>query len=185
MTNITKASAANTVNVLIRDKCNAGITWGTNNYPANAEPSWFAGPNTGINNTLTEAADTFNGAVTGKSLTDIINYFTGFFAAIRLMRIVIYYNTNGKLSAIYDGTTVANINPSVVSGAMAAGVGDAAPPMLTAGTIVDLSDFEGYCDRMYAKYASKCRAGSAPVTITKTVCHSSCHSSCHTSRGRR
>ncbi|MCY1272365.1 hypothetical protein D9M68_17620 [compost metagenome] len=177
MTEIIRRSrmAAN-ANTLIANPCKAGISWGTNNYPANSDPAWFAGTNAGPDASYT-AAQFEAGNPNAQQAIDVLKYVANFFGSIRTTRIVIYrshYSVGQTL--VSDQTAVAWINyPIAFSNNVAMGFAD--------GNDMDLDVFNNACNALYNTYYANCRAQVA--TLTRTICHTSCHSSCHSNRGRR
>lgn len=204
MANLTKQSACDIVNSIIRDGCNSGISWGTNNYPADRAPntplvnnsSWFAGPTTGQPHSLNVNEMTFAGGVNAQSLLDTIHYFIGPFAAIRKARIFIGHKANrtggysggwttfGPLvtETLFDQTAVGNFNAAVTgyTGGITAGV----TPTLSPATTVTEAGLRAYCTKMLAQYNALCRDAAA-IQLSIVGCHSSCHRSCYASRSRR
>lgn len=178
---LTRNRLAVAANSRIRDRCNSGISWGSNNYPANSLPGWFGGSSSGLNASL--SAGSFQAGEPDAAQTAArLRSFANQFAAIRLMRIVIYRSksgySNNTADVIYDGTAVAHSAYSV--GAFANTV---AMSKLHAGVELDITDLNSSVDELWNAYVANAR--SSALTRTNTVCHSSCHSSCHASRGRR
>jgi len=175
---ITRNRLAVQANSRIRDRCNSGISWGTNSYPANSLSWWFGGTTAGRGESLSR--DSFNAGDTDASqVVERLRSFANIFAAIRRTRIVIY-RTHHQLGSevIYDGTAVAHTAYSV--GAFANGVPVSA---VRNGVTMDLGMLNDSIDELYSAYVSNCR--NTTLDLTNTVCHSSCHSNCHTARGRR
>lgn len=177
MANAAKTDVVNSANVLIRNQCNAGISWGSNNYPSGSLAGWFAGTTAGNQALFDLNNPAFQQQPTGRAMTNALNAFVGNFAYIRLMRIVIYYNNNGSLQVRYDGTAVAHSTEPV--GGLTADL----PPTINTGDLLSLGQVNDYCQRLFNRYNSAAR-GSA-ILRTNTLCHTSCHSNCHGSRGRR
>jgi hypothetical protein len=183
MANLAKADVAYYANVLIRNNANAGISWGTNNYPAGALPEWFGGTTAGRGE-IFGAGDLAN-PPTGRQVSSALNNFAAMFAAIRALRIVIYYRKTGSKNTTagdytyvaYDGTAIAHTAWAV------GGVGNDVPPVLTRGVPARAGDVWSYCDRLWQRYNQLCRATA--MTAYNTICHTSCHGACHGSRGRR
>lgn len=175
---LTRNRVAAEGNARIRNRCNSGISWGTNAYPANSNPGWFAGSTAGRGEAL--AAGNFSGGTPSASQAKAtLKWFANIFGAIRLTRILIYrthYQVGSQL--IYDGTAVAHT---------IYGVGDfaAAAPMasLRDDTDMDLGVVQASADELWNYYVAYCR--SSPLTLQNTICHTSCHSNCHCARGRR
>lgn len=175
---ITRNRVAIQANSRIRDRCNSGISWGTDNYPANSLAGWFGGTTAGLGESLSR--DSFNAGDTDASqVVDRLRSFANVFAAIRRTRIVIY-RTHYQLGneVIYDGTAVAHTAYPV--GAFADGVPVSA---VRNGVTMDLGALNESIDELYTAYASNCR--TTTLDLTHTVCHSSCHGNCHCARGRR
>lgn len=175
---ITRNRVAVEANARIRNRCNSGISWGTNNYPAGSNPGWFAGDTNGRGEAL--AAGNFSAGVPGAANAKaVLRWFANIFGGIRAMRILIYrthYQLGNQL--IYDGTAVAH---SIY------GVGDfaSAAPLapLNKNIALDLSDLQASCDELWNYYVAYCR--NSAVTVSNVICHTSCHSNCHCARGRR
>lgn len=175
---ITRNRLAFEANARIRNRCNSGISWGTNNYPAGSNTGWFAGDTNGRGEVLSLGNFTAGqpGVAQAKA---VFRWFANVFGGIRLMRILIYrshYQVGTEL--IYDGTAVAHT---------IYGVGDFAAnaPLstLNPGYELDLSNVSASCDELWNYYYAYCRASA--ITVSNTICHTSCHSNCHCARGRR
>lgn len=174
---ITRNRMAVNANSILKNNMNSGISWGTNNYPANSIPGWFAGTTAGVDFTATVAhfqAGKPSASQTVAVLRNIANVFGG----VRTTRIVIYYNNNGNLQVQYDGTAVANTIYGVGDFASQANLGG-----LGVNTPLSLNMFNAACLALWNVYVANCR--NQVLTLTNTVCHTSCHVSCHSSRGRR
>jgi len=179
---ITRQRLANEGNWRIRDRCNSGISWGTNNYPANSDPGWFGGTTGGFGHTLSRgnfAAGEPNVAQTVAALRAFANNWGG----VRLTRILIYRTKSGYSSGNgdileYDGTAVANT---------AYGVGNfaasAAMSTMRDGVDMDLAGLQTALDDLWNTYVAYARNNTA--TLSRVICHTSCHSNCHCARGRR
>lgn len=175
---ITRNRMAVEANSRIRDRCNSGISWGSNNYPANSLAGWFGGTTAGRSDTLS-AGHFQAGEPDASQAVDRLRSFANGFAAIRRTRIVIYrthYKAGNQV--IYDGTAVAHTAYSV--GAYANGVPVSA---LRAGVEMDINTLRTSIDELYNQYVASAR--NTTLTLTNTICHSSCHSNCHCARGRR
>lgn len=175
---ITRSRLATQGNSRLRDRCNSGISWGSNNMPANALAGWFGGSSSGRNENLSR--DSFSAGDTDASQAVArLRSFANAFAAIRRTRIVIY-RTHYQLGneVIYDDTAIAHTAYS--AGAFANNVPVSA---LRAGVEMDLGTLNASIDELYNAYVAACR--NTTLTLTNTVCHSSCHSNCHCARGRR
>lgn len=185
MADLTRADVIYKANVLIRDRCNSGISWGTNNYPAGSQPSWFGGttagkfPSIGLN----------SGAASSSQIVSTLQGFAGHFASIRRTRIVIYKNMNGYepkrpnvnsthawTSVIYDATAIAHL-ASDAAGATPGNHYVTANNHATGWSIDDL------CNKLYNSYVNNSRYTTA--TLSNNVCHYNCHNNCHDSRHRR
>ena len=199
MSAITKVDAANILNVLMLDRINAGISWGTNAYPAGSDPTWFNLTNAGQverfdPNFFTDGWT----SVSAQNAMNSVSYFISFLCAIRLTRIVIYLSGNGAASpgnsndwtawtrVQSDQTAVATLNAGTVPNVMVKDVGNqqASAPLITPGTPTKYSDYSEFCTRMVNRFLTLTR-NSGAFLLTKTICHSSCHSNCHGSRNRR
>lgn len=185
MANITKGDVYYKANVLIRDKCNSGISWGTNSYPANSLVGWFGGTTAGKTTTPSIAGSEVNAANIVAGLTA----FAAAFSSIRRTRIVIYRSMNGYNPArgnvnswhawtetLYDGTAIANLAYDTTGASPGSHV-------VTAGRVAVLGSVDAVCNNLYNDYVANSR--NVTATLTNTVCHYSCHSNCHDSRGRR
>lgn len=162
----------------IRDRCNSGISWGTNNYPANSLVGWFAGTTAGLPHALS-AANFAAGIPNATQAKAVFRDFANLFGGIRNTRIVIYrshYQLGSQV--IYDGTAIANTNYKVGNFA-------AQSPMasLRDNVEMDLATLNVNLDELWNYYVANCR--SAAQTLTNTICHTSCHGNCHCARGRR
>lgn len=175
---ITRNRLAVEANARIRNRCNSGISWGTNNYPGGSNPGWFAGDTNGRGEAL--GAGNFTAGPPGSAQAKaVLRWFANIFGGIRLMRILIYrshYQLGNQL--IYDGTAVAHTIYGVGDFAAAAPLGT-----LYKGAPLDMSNFQANCDELWNYYNAYCRA--SPVTVSNVICHTSCHSNCHCARGRR
>lgn len=174
---ITRNRLAANANAIMVNNMNSGISWGTNNYPANSNPGWFAGTNGGV--AFAAAAGHFQAGVPSPSQTvAALRAIANNFGGIRTTRIVIYMATDGAATPIYDGTAVANT---------IYGVGDFAAQanlsMVAQNTDMDLNVYNTACNALWSAYVANCR--NQVLTLTNTICHTSCHTSCHSSRGRR
>lgn len=171
---ITRNRLAANFNARIRDRCNSGISWGTNNYPANSIPSWFANTTAGLAHTL--SAGSFNsGAANAQQAKDVFRYVANFFGGIRLVRIQITLSGQGVIA---DDTAVANTVYDV--GDFASG---APMAQLANGIDMDLNSLNANLDELYNRYVAFAR--SNPLLLANTICHVSCHTNCHCARGRR
>lgn len=173
---ITRNRLAANANSLITNRCKAGISWGTNNYPANSDPAWFAGTNAGPDAAF--GGYQFSaGVANAQQAIDVLKYVSNLFASVRTTRIVIYMShfSLGQ-TVVSDNTAVAWINAPA---AFSNNVG----MWFASGYDMDLNAFNNSCEAIYSAYLSTCRYQTA--TYTRTICHTSCHSSCHSSRGRR
>lgn len=183
MANVTKASVLERANAWLAGNGNAGISWGTNNYPAGALAGWFGGTTGGV---AAMAANSFSdGNANAASLAAALRAFTNTFAAIRLTRIVIYYANNTGEDYVnafntvqYDGTAIAHTAYSV--GNIGAGV---SLPGMVANQNLNYANLEASCSNLWSSYYNNCRTNA--LTLVNTVCHSSCHDNCHCARGRR
>lgn len=175
---ITRNRVAVEANARIRNRCNSGISWGTNNYPGGSNPGWFAGDTNGRAEAL-GAGNFAAGKPAPTQAKAVLRWFANIFGGIRLMRILIYrshYVVGQEL--IYDGTAVAHTIYGVGDFAANAPLGT-----LYHGAPLDLSNVQSSCDELWNYYNAYCRA--SPVTVSNVICHTSCHSNCHCARGRR
>lgn len=183
MTNITKQMVADLANYVIQGNANAGITWGSNNYPSGSLVGWFGGSNAGTG--VLMSTDSFSsGDINAASVAAALRAFTNTFARIRLTRIVIYYSRhtgedykNVYNDVQYDGTAIAFTAYGVGD------VGGASLPGLGAGQAVNYANLTQCCSNLWSNYYAIARTN--PLLLTNTVCHSSCHDNCHCARGRR
>lgn len=176
MTNITKQDACDIVNSVIRDQINAGIGWASDNYPPGSLPSWFGGPRSGLAHSLNVNADTFAGAIDNDSLNDTIRYFIGFFAGIRLVRILTYMQGNGYYSVsnnggwntytplqttngnytaawtgvVHDGDGITFTNSANVP--FVAGVANVLPPEIPQAVSVSKAAISDFCQRLVSRF---------------------------------
>lgn len=175
---LSRARAVGIPTATIKGTANAGISWGTNSYPANSLPGWFAGPTTGVALDLDPNAIPL-GEPNSADLAARMRNYTNAFAAIRLVRIVIYYSHFQQGNIVqYDGTAVANTIYSV---------GDIASSVPMPGLSINAEMLEENIQACSNNLANSylANARSNPLLLTNTVCHTSCHTSCHSSRGRR
>ena len=175
---ITRNRIAVNAHARIRDRCNSGISWGTNNYPANSLVAWFAGTTAGQAHALSAGSFTAGMPNATQAKTALRN-FANLFGGIRSTRILIYrthYTAGNQL--IYDGTAIANTNYKVGDFASSA-------PMTTLRDNVemDLNTLNANLDELWNYYVTRCR--NTTQTLSNTICHTSCHGNCHCARGRR
>lgn len=175
---LTRNRMATQANARIRDRCNSGITWGTNSYPANALVGWFGGTTAGITTSMSRNNFTA-GEPDPAQAAAALRTFANNFARIRRTRIVIY-RTHYQLGSTvdYDGTAVAHTATS--AGAFANNVPVSG---LRPGVEMDINTLNASIDELYNAYVASAR--NTTLTLTNTICHSSCHSNCHSARGRR
>lgn len=176
---IKRSRLAANANALIKNRCNSGISWGTNAYPAYSDPAWFADTTAGVNATF--QTESFEGGDADiNNVINILKYVTGFFSAIRTTRIVIYMShySLGQ-TVVSDQTAVANLIGYASTGNPA---NEIVYP-IGRGSEMDLDQFNAVCDAIWNKYVQMNR--NTVATLTNTICHTSCHTSCHTNRGRR
>ncbi|MNZ21805.1 hypothetical protein D3C78_388860 [compost metagenome] len=176
---ITRNRLAVNANARIRDRCNSGISWGTNNYPAYSNPGWFAGTTGGLGHTL--SAGSFSaGNPSASQAKAVFRYFANLFGGIKWVRILIYrshYSLGSEL--IYDGQAIAN----TIYGS--ADYGSAAPlASLRDDVEMNLDVLNANLDELWNYYVAYCRSGNT-MNLQNTICHTSCHVNCHCSRGRR
>lgn len=173
---LTRNRMAVNANSLIRNRCNAGIGWGTNNYPQYSLPEWFAGTNAGSGAAFS-AGQFAGGNTNAQQAIDVLKYVANLFGGIRTTRIVIYMShySLGQ-TVVSDQTAVAHTIYSVAFS------NNVAMPF-AAGNDMNIDVFNDACNRLYNQYVASAR--NNVVTLTNTICHTSCHTSCHSSRGRR
>ncbi|MNB72853.1 hypothetical protein D3C87_1193800 [compost metagenome] len=175
---ITRNRIAYEANVRIRDRCNSGISWGTNSYPGGSNPGWFAGDTNGRPEALS-AANFVAGVPNASQAKAVLRWFANVFGGIRLTRILIYRSHYVVgLELIYDGTAMANTIYGVGDFAAAAPLGT-----LYGQAPLDMSNIQSNCDELWNYYYAYCRASA--IQVSNTICHTSCHSNCHCARGRR
>lgn len=171
---ITRNRLALNANARIRDRCNSGISWGTNNYPANSLPGWFGGTTAGENNSL--SAGSFPAGTTDvSSVKSVFRSLANAFGNIRLTRIRIHRSGQG---VIYDNTAVANT--AYDYGDFASGAGMA---QINNGTDMNLTALNQALDELWNRYVATARSNA--LLLENTICHVSCHVNCHCARGRR
>ncbi len=184
MTDITRQMVADQANAVIRNNANAGISWGTNSFPAGALAGWFGGTTAGRADAL-GAGNIAAGNLSASNVSAVLRNFTNQFAAIRRTRIVVYYARNwgedyrySALDVQYDGTAIAHTAyPAGSPG------NNASLPGLSAGANASWSNLAAGINNLWAQYNEMCR--NTTLTLTNTICHSSCHDNCHCNRGRR
>lgn len=179
---ITRNRIAMSANSRIRDRCNSGISWGSNYYPANSDPAWFGGPTSGLAVSMTRA-DLNAGEPSASQTITALRAFANRFAVIRTIRILIYRSKSGYSSGNgnileYDGTAVAHSAYS--SGAFANGVALSA---LRGGVEMNLTSLNNSLDQLWTAYVAGAR--NTVLNRERVICHTSCHSNCHCARGRR
>lgn len=179
---ITRNRIALNANSRIRDRCNSGISWGTNNYPANSDPAWFGGPTSGLAVSMSRN-DFSGGEPSVTQAVSALRTFANRFAAIRTIRILIYRSKSGYSSGNgnileYDGTAVAHSAYS--SGAHANSVALSA---MREGVEMDLATLNSSLDELWNAYVAGAR--NTVLNRERVICHTSCHSNCHCARGRR
>lgn len=165
-------------NSLIRNRAISGISWGTNNYPAHSNPSWFAGPTSGPSAAWSNSSWGAKDKTNANDVIGALKYVTNLFGGVRNTRIVIYRSHySAGATVVSDQTAVANVVAHVPAFA-----NNVAMPFAN-GNEMNLADFNKACEDLYAAYVRSAR--STTLTLTNTICHTSCHSSCHSNRGRR
>lgn len=183
MANISPADVIWRFNTMVKDRANSGISWGTNNYPANSIYGWFGGDTGGVPNEPSYGQVGSPGPVNAAKLRDAMLTNARLLARVKKMRIVIYrrYTRSGQSNStetIYDGTAIAH-----AASQYAVEVATPATGGMLAGRQIRISDVDAYMIRLWANVLS---ARNRTTTLTNTVCHNSCHNSCHSSgRGRR
>lgn len=176
-TDILRQHVANVANSYVRNNANAGISWGTNNFPAGSL-GWFAGDTNGIAQAF-DANWIAGGDASASNVAANLRNFANLFGGIRRTRIVIYYlHYQFGTQVQYDGTAFANTIYGV--GDFASG---AALPGLGGGADMDLNNLNACGNSLWNSYYANCR--NTTLTLTNTICHTSCHDNCHCARGRR
>jgi hypothetical protein len=171
---LTRNRLAFECNVRIRDRINSGISWGTNNYPANSIPGWFANTNAGLAHTLS-AGNFTGGASHAQQAKDMFRYIAQSMSGIRLVRIQIHRTGQGL---IQDDTAVANTIYGTGDFASAAHLGS-----MVNGATMHIWGVSNDLDDLYNRYHQTARVN--PLLLSNTICHVSCHVNCHCARGRR
>lgn len=169
----------------VRDLARSGLSWGTNNYPANALLSWFGGTTGGYYDMPTYAfLEGTDSEIDANTMRNAMLVFTRYYSRQRLARIIIRRNYTGYSSGngyrvVYDTTALAHLTSAdqLFLGQPPAGT-------VLAGQDIDQSDTYDYIERIRGEFNSFVRTGAAK-TLSRDVCHTQCHSSCHNSRGRR
>lgn len=179
---ITRNRIATQANARIRDRCNSGISWGTNNYPANSEPGWFGGTTGGRGDSLSRANFSAGEPSVSQAVAALRN-FANQFSAIRTVQILIYRSRSGYSSGNgnileYNGTAVAHTAYSV--GAFG---NSPAMSLMREGVEMDLAALNTSIDELWTAYVSAAR--NTTLQLSRVICHTSCHSNCHCARGRR
>ncbi|MCO6704828.1 hypothetical protein [Streptomyces sp. CHB9.2] len=184
MADIIRQGVADLFNGVVRANANAGISWGTNNYPAGALAGWFGGPTTGLA-TAMAAGNIAAGNLSASNVASVLRNFTNQWAAIRRTRIVIYYAWNSGEDYVNSGVNVQYDGTAVAYTAYPAGSpgNNAALPGLAAGANASYSNMQACVNNLWSSYYEMCR--NTTLTLTNTVCHTSCHDNCHCARGRR
>lgn len=159
---------------IVRNFSNSGISWGTNNYPANALSGWFGGTNAGHSVSTTTTAIKNGDNINTAQATAILLSLTRELARIRRTRIVITKTGSG---VIYDGTAIAHL-----TGSRAASVAAPTKAGFTGGDDATLAGMKNYIARLKSNLET---ARNTTLRLDRTVCHTSCHSNCHKSRSRR
>lgn len=179
-----KADVVALANSWIYNNANAGIAWGSNNYPAGSLPEWFGGSTAGVAAGLSVGAFS-DGAASAASVAAALRAFVNTFSRIRLVRIIIYYSNNTGEDFVNAFLTTQSDNTAVAFtaypvGDIGAGV---SLPGLGAGQSLSYANLNQACANLWTSYSNNCRTN--PMNAWTTVCHSSCHDNCHCARGRR
>lgn len=173
---IRRSRMATNANSRIRNRCNSGISWGTNAYPQHSLPDWFGGTTAGSTAAF-DASQFEAGEPNAPQAIDVLRYVSNFFGAIRTTRIIIY------MSHYSLGQTVVSDQTAVANLSLAAAFSNNVAMPFGNNSEMDLTVFNQACDAIYNSYVATCR--NQTQTLTNTICHTSCHSSCHSNRGRR
>lgn len=162
----------------------AGISWGTNNYPANSLVGWFGGTTAGsLGLPSVDAIEGPNDDLNAAALRTVFMQYANIYSRIRRTRVYITRSKSGyannTASVLYDGTAIASLpaGDQFNLGALAAGG-------LNATLDVDQGQAYDYIERLRNLYIQRTRV-STLKTLSRQICHTQCHSSCHNSRGRR
>lgn len=179
---ITRNRIALQANARIRDRCNSGISWGTNNYPANSDPGWFGGTTAGHGGAMSRGSFSAGEPSVSQAVA-ALRSFANQFSAIRTVQILIYRSRTGYSSGNgnileYNGTAVANSAYSV--GAYA---NSPVMSLMREGVEMDLGTLNTSIDELWSAYVSAAR--NTTLQLSRVICHTSCHSNCHCARGRR
>jgi hypothetical protein len=163
----------------------SGISWGTNNYPANSLYGWFGGTTSGYYSLPPYAAiEGPGGVLDADTMRATLHAYMKNYSRIRRTRIYIRQNRTGWSSGngyrvIYDTTTIANLTAAqeINIPAQAAGTVDD-------GYAIDRAGADGFIERLRNAYYNYARVNTTH-TLARDICHAQCHDSCHNSRGRR
>lgn len=189
MTDVTTQRIIDRFNARVRAYARSGITWGTNNYPANALESWFFGSNAGPSGSPTAASlgDNTNSKygtgrnVVASTVKNNLQNLTQQYSSVQRVRILIYrtktgYSNNTKEN-IYDGTAVGHM-ASIYRNTNNLNAG-----ALVQGNELTWTSVYNFMETCRSRLVSQ--KSTTQRTLTRDVCHDSCHMSCHSNRGRR
>lgn len=175
---ITKVNIYDTFEAM-RNTYNTGISWHAGNHPFNpggtysnnygsAVPSSGSASGAALGELENGIGDTI---VVGSTIINQFRSYAAALSAIRLTRLVKYYNTNGALSVTYDATTIAHLDgryQNNMSGVSAANI--------TAGNTISAANLDAFINALSSTINA---TRNSTVTFEEFFCHSSCHSSCH------